>query len=147
MYAIFHTLAPSIIIQSNLVGCQLTACMTLKPGTSINHAYVRLPDRFPAVTVAYLDSCTPSPILHLTNVSHPVCPSRARPGYATSPMLALVYRHRRRRCPRSVLPLHHILHWSSYVDCSSERAGLFSEIDLITDSNLSASSGLSACQI
>jgi len=69
--------------------------MMLKPGTSVDHACVTLPDRSPAVTTARLDPCTLCPSLHLTEMSetqsvasHPVCPCRARPVNAILPMLA-----------------------------------------------------------
>jgi len=95
VYAILPMLAPCTVTEANAVACRLTACMTLKPGTSVDHACVTLPDLSTAVTTASLDPCMLCPSLHLTEMSethsvasHPVCPCRARNVYAILPMLA-----------------------------------------------------------
>merc|ERR1712091_27024 len=69
--------------------------ITLIIPTSPDHACVTLPPRSPAVITTRRVPRPPSDTWHLTDVSdshsvasHPVCPSRARPVYATSPMLA-----------------------------------------------------------
>ena len=73
-------LAPCTVTESNANCFWFTACITLKPGTSIDHTCIMLPDRSPAVTTAHLDPCTPHPTWLLTNMfkthpvaAHPVC--------------------------------------------------------------------------
>jgi len=95
VYAILPMLTPCTVTEANPEACRFTSCRTLKPGVSVDHACVTLPDCPLAVTTARLDPCTPCPTLHLTDMSetqsvasHPVRPSRVQPVYAIVPMLA-----------------------------------------------------------
>ena len=95
VYATVPILVPCTVTDTPPLATVLIPCTSLSPATSVDHACVTLPpDRCPAVTTARLDPCTPCPTLHLTDVSdthsvasHPVCPPRARPVYATVPIL------------------------------------------------------------
>ena len=62
---------------------------------SVDIDSVTVPDRSPAVITTRRVPDTPCPLKHLIKVSdshsvasHPVCPSRARPVYVTSPIPA-----------------------------------------------------------
>jgi len=46
VYAFFPVLASCTVTEANPVACRLTACITLKPGTSVDHACITLPDQF-----------------------------------------------------------------------------------------------------
>jgi len=94
VYVTSPMLAPWIVTDAEPVPARFCRRITLNDLKSTDHACVTLPPRCPAVITT---RCVPRPpcvTMHLTDVSdshsvasHPVCPSRARPVYVTSPML------------------------------------------------------------
>jgi hypothetical protein len=95
VYVTSPMLAPCTVTDADPVPARFCPRITLKPPTSTDHPCVTLPPRSPTVIVTRRVPRAPCVTRHLTDVSdshsvasHPVCPSRARPVYVTSPMLA-----------------------------------------------------------
>jgi len=96
VFAFFPMPASRTVTEANPVACRLAACITLKPGTLVDHACVTLPDQFHTVILAHFDLCTLGPV-HLTDMSETqsvtspqTCCNISRdwPVYAIIPMLA-----------------------------------------------------------
>ena len=69
VYPVFPMFAPCTVTDTAPAAPPFTSSITLTPAASVDHPSVKLPDRTPAVTTARLDPITPSPTLHLTDVS------------------------------------------------------------------------------
>src|SRR6056300_729219 len=95
VYAMMPMLAPCTVTDAEPVPARLLRRAMLSPAMSVDQPSDTLAPRSPAVITTRRVPRAPCPTMHLIDVSdshsvasHPVCPSRALPVYATSPMLA-----------------------------------------------------------